>query len=135
LDHAAVRQGAFKPSLNGLFLFDGEGMFFKNRHSLGGSMGFLDSIVDDWNGKSATPEYRARLEKAMNNWVTQKSASVNASLAKGEIGVDEAASQISHLHMIGLSKVGYVLSRRPKDAALKAASYGRSLVDKPDETQ
>tara|TARA_R110000751_G_scaffold143020_1_gene246415 strand:- start:3684 stop:3980 length:297 start_codon:yes stop_codon:yes gene_type:complete len=98
-------------------------------------MGFLDGIINEWNGKSATPLYRSRLEKAANNWVTQKSAVVNTALAKGEIGLSEAANQIEHLNTIALSKVGRALNRRPQNAALKAASSGRHRVDKTKESQ
>ena len=98
-------------------------------------MGFLDSIVKDWKGKSATPEYRLRLDKAAKNWVNQKSAVVAASLAKGEIGLTEAANQIEHLNTIAISKVSYALRAHAKDAASGAASSGGASVDKGKETQ
>ena len=98
-------------------------------------MGFLDSIIRDWNGKSATPEYRMRLEKAAKNWVKQKSEVVTASLARGEIGLTEAATQIEHLNTIANSKVAHALRAQAKDAASIAASSGSALVDKGKETQ
>jgi len=98
-------------------------------------MGFLDSIITDWGDKSATPLFRLRLEKAAKNWVVQKSAVVTASLAKGEIGLTEAAHQIEHLNTIARSKVSHALQGRPKNAADKAASSGRLPVDKPKESQ
>ncbi len=98
-------------------------------------MGFLDGIIRDWDGKTATPELRFRLEAAAKNWVSQKSSLVNAALAKGEIGLAEASSQIDHLHTVAYSKVQHALRSRPNDPARKAGSSGRQPVDIPEESQ
>lgn len=90
-------------------------------------MGFLDGIIRDWNGKSATPEYRLRLESAAKNWVSQKSGLINAALARGEIGLDEASAQIDHLHTVAFSKVQYALRSRRRDPDPKGSGSARRV--------
>ena len=73
-------------------------------------MGFSKQIMDDWAGKTVTSELRLRLERAGNNWVSQKSKRVYIDLAAGVVNANEAAGLLQNLEIIKVGQISRALS-------------------------
>ena len=97
-------------------------------------MGFLDVIIRDWGSKSHTPQFRARVEKARQNWVTQKSRPLTAMADRGSLTGIQLARQMIALDNLSHRMVSLALRRRTKADPLKGDGVVRQSR-KPNESQ
>ena len=97
-------------------------------------MGFLDATIRGWKGKSDTPEFKSRVEKARQDWVRQKSRPLAAMAESGSLTPSEAADQLLALDRLSHKMVKQALRRRQQAAPLEGGGIGR-LPRKADESQ
>ena len=97
-------------------------------------MGFLDATIQGWEGKSDTPEFRSRVEKARQDWVRQKSRPLAAMAERGSITPSQAADQLLALDTLSHKMVKQALRRRQQAAPPEGGGLGR-LPRKTDESQ
>jgi hypothetical protein len=97
-------------------------------------MGFLDVIIRDWGNKSYTPQFKTRVEKARQNWVTQKSRPLTAMADRGSLTGSELASQMLALESLSHRMVKRALRRRTQADPLKGGGVVR-LPRKTDDSQ
>ena len=97
-------------------------------------MSFLDAIIRDWEGKSDTPEFRDRLERARLNWVEQKSRPLAAMAESGSLSAQKVADQMLALDSLSRQMVRRALRRRQQAAPSEGGGVGR-LPRKPDDSQ
>ena len=74
-------------------------------------MGFTKKIMSDWGDKTVSSVLRYRLEKAGHNWLGRKSVKVKQMLDRGELTVEEAATQLAHLSSVKDSQISEAMNR------------------------